>query len=200
MPRSKEDWMAEGLKVLAESGVSGLTIDALSSRLGLTKGSFYHHFKDVQDYHEQLITYWADQYLSTADSYPQDAFAGLELLDNIMNRIFKPITEPEVAIRNWAHENNMVRSYVEEVEKARHGFVLHAFQMVTKETDQALLMADMLSTIMLGSMTSLPRIPTQRVLELYQEFKRLYGLMDLQLKSVDEIVSPAEGNTKEHSE
>ncbi|NIS79694.1 MAG: TetR family transcriptional regulator [Anaerolineales bacterium] len=192
--------MAEGLKVLAESGVSGLTIDALSSRLGLTKGSFYHHFKDVQDYHEQLIAYWADQYLSTADSFPQDPFAGLELLDNIMNRIFKAITEPELAIRIWAHENNMVRSYVEEVERVRNGFVLHVFQMVTKETDQALLMADMLSTIMLGSMAALPPIPTQRVLKLYQEFKRLYGLTDLQLNSVDESGSPAEDKTKEHSQ
>jgi hypothetical protein len=39
-------------------------------------------------------------------------------------------------------------------------------------------MADMLYTIIIGSMTTLPRVPPERVLELYKEFKRLYGLLN----------------------
>jgi hypothetical protein len=34
----------------------------------------------------------------------------------------------------------------------------------------------MLYTITIGSIATLPRVPPERVMELYEEFKRLYGL------------------------
>ncbi len=178
MPKSKQDWLDEGLKVLGESGVNSLTIDALAERLNLTKGSFYHHFEDVQDFQEQLIAHWAEQYLSTSTHLPDDPIESLKLLDMIMNEVFSPITEPEVAIRMWAHENAMVRSFVSQVDAVRHEFVLHVFRVIIGDETQARLMADMLFTMTIGSITSLPRIPPERVLDLYTEFKRLYGLGD----------------------
>ncbi len=96
-----------------------------------------------------------------------------------MNEVFSPITEPEVAIRMWAHENAMVRSFVSQVDAVRHEFVLHVFRVIIiGDETQARLMADMLFTMTIGSITSLPRIPPERVLDLYTEFKRLYGLGD----------------------
>ncbi|MEV0081899.1 TetR/AcrR family transcriptional regulator [Saccharopolyspora sp. NPDC050642] len=40
----KQDWLDAGLEILADQGVPALTIDRLATKLGLTKGSFYHHF------------------------------------------------------------------------------------------------------------------------------------------------------------
>lgn len=174
--KSKGDWLETGLKVLGETGVSGLTIERMAAELGVTKGSFYHHFKNIGDFERQLIAHWANQYLSTAATLPENPSELLPLLDSIMSDAFGPVTEPELAIRVWAHQDEMVRLYVEQVDAARRTFVLHVFRSVAENDDQAHLMADMLSTMLIGSTTILPPVPPERVLGLYREFKRLYGL------------------------
>lgn len=41
---SAEDWAQAALDVIAEQGVSGVAVEPLARRLGVTKGSFYWHF------------------------------------------------------------------------------------------------------------------------------------------------------------
>lgn len=173
--KSKQDWLETGLRVLGEVGAGDLTIERMTEELGVTKGSFYHHFSHVQDFQEQLIAHWADQYMSTSTTLPEEPGARLTLLDAIMAEAFGPVTEPELAIRVWAHQDEMVREVVEQVDAIRHGFVLEVFRTVAKDEAQARMMADMLFTISIGSITALPRFPPERVLDLYREFKRLYG-------------------------
>ena len=176
MRKSKQDWLEVGLHTLGQVGANNLTIEHLTNELGVTKGSFYHHFKNARDFQEQLIAYWADQYLSTSTVLPEDPLENLTLLDTIMSEAFSPITEPEIAIRIWAQQDEMVSPVVEQVDAVRHGFLYHVFWAVTQDEKRSRMMADMLFTISIGSLTALPRIPPERVLEMYQELKRLYGL------------------------
>lgn len=53
-------FMQAGTEILSESGVSGLNIVALCERLGVTRGSFYHHFGGLADFEAQFLTYWED--------------------------------------------------------------------------------------------------------------------------------------------
>src|SRR5579884_2605293 len=46
------------LDVLAESGADGLTIAELCGRLGVTKGSFYHHFAGMGEFVTALLAFW----------------------------------------------------------------------------------------------------------------------------------------------
>jgi len=172
------DWLQVGLRILGEVGDSGLTIEKMTDELGVTKGSFYHHFKNMHDFKEQLVTHWENQYISTADSVTEDPMELQALLDMIMENVYGSITKPEIAIRNWAQQDEMVRPFVERVDSVRRKFVLHVFRSITQNEDKALIMADILSTITIGSMALLPRIPPDRVIQLYKEFKRLYGLGD----------------------
>ena len=176
MRKSKLDWLEVGLKTLGEFGVQGLTIERLTGELGVTKGSFYHHFRDVEDFRKQLIAFWADQYLSTSSELPDDPGELIALLDVIMEEVFAAITEPEIAIRAWAQQDAMARLFVERVDKARQEFVLTVFQSVEGDDGRVRLMADMLSMILIGSITVLPRLSPERVMALYEEFKRLYRL------------------------
>ena len=43
---TREEWLRAALAALAESGVSGVAVDPIAKRLGVTRGSFYWHFKD----------------------------------------------------------------------------------------------------------------------------------------------------------
>jgi hypothetical protein len=125
-----------------------------------------------------LVAYWANQYLSTSADIPTDPSALLPLLDTIIPESFGKITESELAIRFWAYQDGHVRKYVEQVDAVRRDFVLKDFQPMISDETQAQLMADMLFAMTIGSITAMPRIPTERVLEMYQEFKSFSELGD----------------------
>jgi AcrR family transcriptional regulator len=175
MRKTKLDWLEEGLGLLGSEGLSALTIERLTGRLNVTKGSFYHHFRNVRQFQEELVAHWAEQYLSTAGALPEPPEARLDLLDRIMAETFSPITAPEAAIRVWAQQDEMVRPFVEQVDTLRRRFLYEVFSVV-KDPEAALLMADIFYTMSIGSITALPRMAPERFLELYREFKRLYGL------------------------
>ena len=176
---SKQTWLDHGLQVLARSGLKGLRIEPMAADLGVTKGSFYHHFKNRRDFQEQLIAYWTAQYVASIQALPPGPADRLRLLDEVMEQAFAPATEPEIAIRTWAQQDDMVREHVERADGARRGFVLDVFRPLAENESQARLMADMFFTMAIGSLTALPPFPPQRVQRLYGEFKRLYGLSSL---------------------
>lgn len=176
MPTTKQDWFQAGMEILGQSGIKGLTIERMTKALAVTKGSFYHHFNNIHDFQSQLVAFWADQYLSTSADLPHDPANLLSLLDTIMQESFGSITKPELAIRTWAFQDENVRTYVERVDAVRRKFVLNVFQSLFESEVQARMMADILFAITIGSITAIPSIPPERVLEMYMEFKHLYGL------------------------
>ena len=175
--KSKHDWLKTGLNILGRDGLSALTIDRMALELGLTKGSFYHHFESAADFEEQLLAYWANQYLATSGARAVEAAARLALLDTLMEETFSPITEPEIAIRMWAARDAKARPYVEKIDRFRRQFLLEVFRSLEAGEVEAQLMADMLYTMIIGSMATLPRVPPERILEIYEEFKRLHNLL-----------------------
>ena len=43
---SARDWTDAALEAMAEQGTAGVNVEQLARRLGATKGSFYHHFRE----------------------------------------------------------------------------------------------------------------------------------------------------------
>jgi AcrR family transcriptional regulator len=52
------DWAEAALQLIAEAGLAALTIDALATRLGVTKGSFYWHFRGRSDLLAAALDRW----------------------------------------------------------------------------------------------------------------------------------------------
>ena len=52
---SREEWLARALEVLGKNGAGQLAVESLARQLGVTKGSFYWHFRDRADVFRQLI-------------------------------------------------------------------------------------------------------------------------------------------------
>lgn len=122
---SKEDWCAAGLQMLAQRGASGVRIDALCAALQVTKGSFYWHFSDRDDFLHCLFTFWNTKAtkgmidMAEAQDGPAD------------QRIWKVVEEitlgdydegAEIAMRLWAIEHQGIRDKLLEVDTARIGF------------------------------------------------------------------------------
>jgi len=55
---AKDDWTLAALEVIAERGVAGLRVEALARQLGITKGSFYWHFRDRTDLIAAALDLW----------------------------------------------------------------------------------------------------------------------------------------------
>ena len=44
---TREDWISGAWNMLGEGGLEGVRIEPLARQLGVTKGSFYWHFKAI---------------------------------------------------------------------------------------------------------------------------------------------------------
>lgn len=64
---ARERLIAAGLPLLLERGYNGLGLKALLSETGIPKGSFYHHFRDKEDFALQVV-----------DAYMREVHAGLD--------------------------------------------------------------------------------------------------------------------------
>lgn len=53
------DWVALGLSQLSEQGVEAVKLEPICKAAGLTRGSFYHHFKDHEAFLIALVQRWA---------------------------------------------------------------------------------------------------------------------------------------------
>jgi AcrR family transcriptional regulator len=56
----REEWVAAALDALARDGEAGLRVEPLAKRLGVTKGSFYWHFKDRDALVGAALDAWAE--------------------------------------------------------------------------------------------------------------------------------------------
>ena len=126
-PRTQLDrigWIEGAFEALAEEGLPGMRVEALAKRFGVTKGSFYWHFKDRQDLYGAMLQTWKEGRIRDIDK--QSAIpAGNEgeQLEQIIdvysaNRNRKGIAI-ELAVRDWARRDPLASAVVEEVDSYR---------------------------------------------------------------------------------
>lgn len=101
---SREDWIDAALNALVAEGIEGVRIDRLCRDLGVTKGSFYHHFEGRDGLLEALAAYWADiapqEAVAVVDSFQGDPMKQLvEVARLVADR---DIGRRDHAMRAWA--------------------------------------------------------------------------------------------------
>ncbi len=55
---TRDDWLQVTLDVLRERGIEGVKVVAIARKIGLTSGSFYWHFGNIQDLLDAVLAYW----------------------------------------------------------------------------------------------------------------------------------------------
>jgi AcrR family transcriptional regulator len=51
-------WVEAAFDLLAEGGIDAVRVDPLAKRLGVTRGSFYWHFRDREALHKAMLKQW----------------------------------------------------------------------------------------------------------------------------------------------
>jgi AcrR family transcriptional regulator len=121
-----DDWLAAGLEALAEFGLPGVRIDRIAARLGVSKGSFHHHFDGAEAYRRALLQRYEEQATQTAqrsaclDQGQALLSQRLEQLDRLVES-FDTLYDAriETAMRAWALHDDDARQVVSRVDDAR---------------------------------------------------------------------------------
>ncbi len=130
MPRyDRERWLEAALNALAEEGGARLRIDALAKRLGVTKGSFYHHFRDRNDFVSAVADYWADAYTDAVIAHVEEVGGdGRKRMQTLIETIQAgEYDRYDIAFRSWAAQDSEVAERVRRVDEHRYEFVRRMF-------------------------------------------------------------------------
>jgi AcrR family transcriptional regulator len=147
---SKTDWIGHGLATLAREGAGALKVGAMADRLGVSRGSFYWHFRDIGDFRAQLLQSW--QQTSTDQVIEQlDARQGEPgLLRQFAQRAFRGRRTLDRAVRAWAAEEAAVAKVVAQVDARRVSRVARLLVDAGVEPQRALQRAAFLYWAWLG--------------------------------------------------
>ncbi|MFF0573108.1 TetR/AcrR family transcriptional regulator [Streptosporangium saharense] len=169
---TERDWLDEGLAVLAEQGAPAVTIEVLCERLGLTKGSFYHHFRGMAAYRAALLEHFENRFTTEFIAVAESGEAKLErLLDLVTGK--GDAAGLEVAVRAWAQQDPLARAVQERVDRRRIEYLSTLWRRRGGEEPET--MARLLYLILVGAGHLVPSLTADELREVYELAVRPYG-------------------------
>ncbi len=133
-PLGRSDWIEAAIAMLAEDNVEALRVDTLAEKLGVTKGSFYWHFKGRDDLLLAVVEAWRLRMTSEVRALIFDntgtPWERLERLLRIAisGRPDVPGGPFEMTLRDWARRAPKVADIVREVDAERIAFALQLYR------------------------------------------------------------------------
>src|ERR1051325_5648213 len=109
---TRADWIAHGLKTLANAGAGALKVGPMAEALKVSRGSFYWHFRDIADFRAQLLKAWQEQATDRVIRDLEAEKARQDRLKQFMRRAFATRRSLDRAIRSWAAEDREVAAIV----------------------------------------------------------------------------------------
>ena len=170
---TKRKWLEEGLTVLAESWAGALTIEMLTSRLGVTKGSFYHHFQHFQEYKEHLLSFYEDERTLQVIESAEQHEAPLDRLELIIQATLHQSSQLEVSLRAWALQDRFVQSYQQRIDQRRLAYLADLAFQICHDRQRAHRLSQLFYSIFVGSQHILPPVQGDELEALYREVEVL---------------------------
>ncbi len=141
---SPEDWIEAATEVLVDQGIDHVRVDVLARELGVTRGSFYWHFRDREDLLRRVLHAWSEratvgltQRLATARAADPQAQLRDVITLPFRGRAAAKAARIELAIRAWARRDEMARRAVDEADAARLAYHAEIFSALGFKGAQA---------------------------------------------------------------
>jgi AcrR family transcriptional regulator len=129
---NRDDWIRTSLEVLVNEGIGAVSVDRLAVELEVTRGSFYHHFKDRGALLDALLSHWSEtlthQIREQVASLQLDPATTLLALLRTIRR--KRAAEYDAPFRAWALHDERAAKVLREVDRLRLEFCRAQFQAI----------------------------------------------------------------------
>jgi AcrR family transcriptional regulator len=167
------DWLNHGLKTLAQEGFTALKAVPLAKSMGVSRGSFYWHFADIEAFHGELLRLWRD---IAAERIIADIDAASEkdnALQLLLHRVFGEQRALENAVRRWATVDPAARTAVQAIDRRRLSYVEGLLRAAGVADDDARTRAQILYWTYLGFALSDRALPPAQLRAVVQEMLRM---------------------------
>ena len=170
---SASDWVDQGIKALIKSGFTALKAEPLAKAMGVSRGSFYWHFKDIGAFHAAILARWrevaAEQIIANVEAASQHESP----LPVLLRRTFggKPVLE--VAVRSWALHDPVARAALQALDRRRLNYVADLFERSGLSPDIARARAQIFYWAFLGFALSDKPLPKARQDAILEELIRM---------------------------
>jgi AcrR family transcriptional regulator len=169
---TQDEWIAAALHTLCTEGHAGLSAERLSRKLGVTRGSFYHHFPNMDTFHLAVLQRW--QTVHTEDiifshTHPDPAVE----LARLIQHTFNMSMALENGINAWAGANSRVADFVAKVEKRRMDRLIEIYQAVCGDAEKGRRLAKIGYYGLLGAAHAVPRLSQEELRQLLMEVHEL---------------------------
>lgn len=128
------DWIDAGIQLLVRESIEHVKVDRLAAQLGVTKGSFYWHFKDRADLHAAILDRWLQKAtLGVMERVSREFVTpGKKLMKLFDMPFWSPraarAADLELAIRAWARRSSLARRAVSKVDSMRLEYLTGLYQ------------------------------------------------------------------------
>ena len=135
----RDAWLSEALEVLRESGVDHVKVEPLAKRLGVTKGSFYWHFKDRAELLAALPDHWAERQTDPVIAHAQAAAGGpVDKMRAVLEFLAREDPDRyDNAMRAWAQFAPPVADAVAAIDSRRMAYAAGLFKQAGLATEEA---------------------------------------------------------------
>jgi AcrR family transcriptional regulator len=130
---TREAWTEAATEVLVDQGIDHVRVDVLARQLGVTRGSFYWHFRDREELLRSVLQAWRERATEQLTRRLEQAHADpREQLRDVLSLPFRGRAAVrgariELAIRAWARREETARHAVDEADAMRIGYIAQVF-------------------------------------------------------------------------
>jgi AcrR family transcriptional regulator len=150
MQLTRTQWLEQGLLTLADKGPQQVKIDIICQALGVTKGSFYHHFNHHADFVTALLDHWEASHTHQLINAVAGIKTASERAEQLSRLVFGKDMRAEVAMRAWGMSHTEVADRVTAVDAKRLDYLAQLALHRGASTAQANLLARMAYAQLVG--------------------------------------------------
>ena len=169
---TKVDWYDAALELLAEGGAEHLTLAALCERVGVTKGSFYHHFENLPACHDGALEYWSTDLLAEAVAQAEAVADPRARLAVLRRQGVASFHEAEIAVRAWATWYPPAAAAYRRLEQGRRAALVATFGELGIDAAQAARLARIGTALMIGVQHQDERVDRAALDDVFAEYQR----------------------------
>ncbi|MEP2716919.1 TetR/AcrR family transcriptional regulator [Pseudophaeobacter sp.] len=144
-PTSEEAWLTAAYEALTTMGVEAVKIMPLAKQLGVSRTSFYWHFKDRDALLEAIIRHWEDK--NTGNLVARTEAYAANICEAAFN-LFDCWLDPDLfdarldlAIRNWARTDARLQKRLDQADARRERALTAMLERFGYTGDNALVRA-----------------------------------------------------------